>query len=176
MLKKELEGVFVKYMKENYDKFGNMKETNLTNKQVESIKSLKEKMENENLVCFETDKTGKFALDTKENYNRKMKKHIADDESINMKEVRRIEKELNAHADNLVSMVNASNSGQTKRIKSNLKTIDNQIPVLSGTHKDHKKVENKVEGPDLRPIMGATVGPNVALTNFIGKDIVRRIA
>ena len=65
-----------------------------------------------------------------------------------------------------------SNSGQTKRIKSNLKTIDNQIPVLSGTHKDHKKVENKVEGPDLRPIMGATVGPNVALTNFIGKDII----
>ena len=54
-----------------------------------------------------------------------MKKHIADDESINVKEVRRIEKELNALADNLVSMVNAgSNSGQTKLIKSNLKTID----------------------------------------------------
>ena len=176
-VKKELEGVFIHYMKENCDKFGNMKENNLTKKQVGAIKSLKDKMEEENLVCFETDKTGKFALDTKDNYVRKMKKHIVNDKSINMREVRKIEKEMNDHADNLVSIVNAgSNTGQTKRIKSNLKTIDNQIPILSGTHKDHKKVDNTVEGPDLRPIMGATVGPNVALTNFIGKDIVKKIA
>jgi hypothetical protein len=37
-------------------------------------------------------------------------------------------------------------------------------------------VINQEEGPDLRPIMGATVGPNVALTNFIAKNVVRKIA
>ena len=31
-------------------------------------------------------------------------------------------------------------------------------------------------GPDLRPIMGATVGPNVAVTNFIASEIVRKVA
>ena len=35
---------------------------------------------------------------------------------------------------------------------------------------------NQEEGPDLRPIMGATVGPNVALTNFIAKNVIKKIA
>ena len=55
-----------------------------------------------------------------------------------------------------------------------LKTSDNQIPILSGTHKDHKKVDDPNIGPDVRPIMGATVGPNVALTDFIARNIVNR--
>jgi hypothetical protein len=75
-VKKELEKVYVNYMSEHCDKFGNMNENNLSDKQVNAIKSLKEKMKNDNLVCFETDKTGKFALDRKENYVKKMRKHI----------------------------------------------------------------------------------------------------
>ena len=49
-------------------------------------------------------------------------------------------------------------------------------PILHGTSKDHKIVENEVEGPEVRPIMGAVVGPNVGLSNFIGKEVVRRVA
>ena len=56
-----------------------------------------------------------------------------------------------------------------------MKTKDNQIPVLSGTSKDHKKVEDSKIGPDVRPIMGAMIGPNVGLANF-GSMIVRAIA
>jgi hypothetical protein len=44
-------------MKENCDKFGNPKDNNVTDKQVKAIKSLKDKMKEENLVCFDTDKT-----------------------------------------------------------------------------------------------------------------------
>ena len=44
------------------------------------------------------------------------------------------------------------------------------------TSKDHKKTENEVEGPEIRPIMGAVVGPNVALSNFIGREIIKRVA
>jgi hypothetical protein len=164
-------------MKENCDKFGNMLENNLSEKQVKSIKSLKSKMKDEDIVCFETDKTGKLALDKKENYVKKMDKHIETDEIITMKEVKRIEKNINEHAEQLVRIINAGvDTGQTKRIKSNLKTIDNQIPILSGTHKDHKKIKDELLGPDLRPIMGATVGTNVALTNFIARDILRKVA
>ena len=111
-VKKELEGVFVNFMKENCDKYGNMKENNLGDKQVVAIKSLKEIMKKEELVCFETDKTGKFALDKKENYVRKMKKHIEKDITINMKEVRKIEKEINSHAENLANIVNAGDKKQ----------------------------------------------------------------
>jgi hypothetical protein len=106
-----------------------------------------------------------------------MYKPIETDEIITMKEVKRIEKNINEHAEQLVRIINAGvDTGQTKRIKSNLKTIDNQIPILSGTHKDHKKVKDELLGPDLRPLMGATVGPNVALTNFIARDILRKVA
>ena len=165
------------YVKGHCDKFGNVTDNNLSEKQLNAIKSIKEKMKKEDLVCFETDKTGKFALDRRDNYVRKMEKHVKNDDIISMKEVKKIEKNLNEHAEHLVKITNAGfNSGQTKRIRSNLKTIDNEIPILSGTHKDHKKVVDEEAGPDLRPIMGATVGPNVALTNFIASDIIRKVA
>ena len=32
------------------------------------------------------------------------------------------------------------------------------------------------DGPELRPIMGAMVGPNVGLANFIGFEVVRKIS
>ena len=167
----------MKYMKEHCDNKGNVLENNLTVKQFKAIKELKNKMENENLVCVETDKTGKFSLDTKENYVKKVKKHIEMDEVITSREVTRIENKLNAHAEHVARITMAGeNSGQTKRIKSNLKTKDNQIPILHGTSKDHKVAANENEGPEVRPIMGAVVGPNVGLSNFIGKEVIRRVA
>jgi hypothetical protein len=38
---------------------------------------------------------------------------------------------------------------------------DNQIPILSGTSKDHKKGVDEKLGPDVRPIMGAMVGQSL---------------
>ena len=74
------------------------------------------------------------------------------------------------HAEHAARITMAvENNGQSKRIKGNLKTKDNQIPILHATSKDHKKAENETEGPDVRPIMGAVVGHNVALSNFIGR-------
>jgi hypothetical protein len=48
------------------------------------------------------------------------------------------------------------------------------LNVETVTSRDHKKVENTEGGPEVRPIMGAMVGPNVGLTNF-GCIIVRAI-
>ena len=62
-----------------------------------------------------------------------------------------------------------------KRVKSNLITKDNHIPILRGTSKDNKESVDKEVGPDMRPIMGAIVGPNVGLSE-IGSRIVRQIA
>ena len=105
-----------------------------------------------------------------------MFKHIEEDEVITEKRVKTIENVLNKHADFWVGITNAGEtSGQTKRIKGNLKTKDNQIPVLSGASKDHKKVEDNKIGPDVRPIMGAMVGPNVCISN-LGSMVVRAIA
>ena len=176
-VKKELKEVFVKYMDKHCDKHGNVLENNLSTKQTKSIKSINDKMKKENLVCFETDKTGNLRLDTLANFENKMKKHIENDEVIPTKKVTSIENKLNEHSEYAVRITKAGeNSKQTRRIKGNMKTKDNQLPILSGTYKDHKKVEDEVAGPDLRPIMGATVGPNVGLANFIGDKVVRKVA
>ena len=76
-VKNELKKVFKKYMKKHCDEEGNQLENNLTMRQTTGIKDLKTKMKAEDLVCIETDKTGKFALDTKENYMKKIQKHIS---------------------------------------------------------------------------------------------------
>jgi hypothetical protein len=149
-VKTELKEVYKKYMKEHCDDKGNVLENNLSVEQFKAIKELKTKMKNENLVCVETDKTGKFALDTKENYVNKVRKHIKMDEVITSKEVTRIENKLNAHAEHVAKITMAGeNIGQNKRIKGNLKTKDNQIPILHGTSKDHKVATNETEGPEL---------------------------
>jgi hypothetical protein len=49
------------------------------------------------------------------------------------------------------------------------------IPNLRGTSKDHKEAIDKETGPDMRPIMGAIVGPNIGLSE-IGSIIVRKIS
>ena len=128
------------------------------------------KMKNENLVCIETDKTGKFALDRKENYIEKIHEHIEMDEVISSKQVKTIENKLNKHAEHAVRITMAGeNTGHVSRIKGNTKAKDNQLPVLHGTSKDHKPAKDELLGPEVRPIMGAVVGPNIGLSNFVGK-------
>ena len=118
-----------------------------------------------------------MALDTVQNYTEKMKKHIKDDTIISSKDLKKIENYLNKQADYWSRMTQAGDkTGQMKRIKGNVKTIDNQIPILSGTSKDHKEAVGDEElGPDVRPIMGAMVGPNIGLAKF-GNLIIRKVA
>ena len=133
-------------------------------------------MKSENLACAETDKTGKLTLDTLENISSKMDKHIREDKIVDTKEVKKIENKLNRHMAFWTKILKpGENNNHIRRIKSNLITKDNQIPILRGTNKDHKEVADKVAGPDVRPIMGAMVGPNLGLSE-LGSLIVRKIA
>ena len=133
-------------------------------------------MKDEELVCFKTDKTGYLALDTQENFTKKMEKHIENDKIIDEKEVKTIENKLNKHTEHFLNITKAGeNTNQTKRIKGNLKTVDNQIPVLSGSSKDHKELKEEETSPDLRPIMGAMVGPNIGIAT-IASVVIKTIA
>ena len=129
-------------------------------------------MNEEELVCYKTDKTGYLALDTQENLVNKMEKHIKDDRVIDAKEVRTIEQKLNKQTDNFRNITNTGeHTNQTSRMKSNFKTVDNQIPVLSATSKDHKELKEDEASPDVRPIMGAIVGPNLGIGSHQGAGL-----
>ena len=58
------------------------------------------------------------------------------------------------------------NTNHVSRVKGNLKTIDKQIPVLSATSKDHKELKEEETSPDVRPIMGAMVGPKIGISKI----------
>ena len=51
---------------------------------------------------------------------------------------------------------------------------DNPLPLLRGTAKDHKVGFDPVVGPEMRPIMGANVGPNTGLAQ-ICCEIIRAV-
>ena len=105
-----------------------------------------------------------------------MEKHICDDKIINEKQVKTLENKLNNHMEDWVKMLKPGERvKQTRRFTSNPVTKDNQIPVLRGTSKDHKKAVDENVGPDFRAIMGAIVGPNIGLSE-LGSMMVRKIA
>ena len=166
-LKSELRKVVMKYRHENCDKFGNVSDNNLSKTKLKTMKNLKTRINKEGLICSQTDKTGKLTLDTLENVTKKMEKHVKDDKVIDVKKVKTLENRLNSHMEWWVRILQpGKHNNQTRRVKSNLITKDNQIPVLRGTSKDHKKAVDEKIGPDLRPIMGAIVGPNIGLSEL----------
>ena len=76
-----------------------------------------------------------------------MRKHINDDKTITAKDIKKIENNLNKQADYWMKITQAGEkTNQEKRIKSNVITKDNQIPILSGTSKDHKKAVDEKLG------------------------------
>ena len=140
------------------------------------MRKLKTRIKKEGLVCSQTDKTGRMTLDTLENVTKKMEKHVKNDKVIDEKKVKTLENRLNNHMEWWVRILQpGKKNNQTKRVKSNLITKDNQIPILRGTSKDHKEALEEKIGPDLRPIMGAIVGPNIGLSE-LGSMVVRKIA
>ena len=73
-----------------------------------------------------------------------MDNHIKDDKIINETEARKLENKLNKHMQFWVGILKpGENNNQLRRVKSNLITKDNQIPILRGTSKDHKEAIDK---------------------------------
>ena len=104
-----------------------------------------------------------------------MQKHLTDDRIVDDKAVTKLENKLNAHTNSWIEIFQIGDKiGQKSRTKSNLITEKNPIPILRGTAKDHKPCLDKNIGPDMRPIMGATIGPNTGLAQ-IGCSIIRGI-
>ena len=157
-MKSELRKIVLKYKQENCDKFGNVSDNNLSETEMKKH----EKLENKNKEG-RFDKTGRMTLDTIENVTKKMEKLVRNDKVIDVKKVKTLENKLNSHMEWWVKILQpGQRNNQAKRVKSNLITKDNQIPILRGTSMDHKESLDKEIGPDLRPIMGAIVGPNIA--------------
>ena len=142
---------------------------NLTTKEKEGLERLNQR---EEVVVFETDKSGRFAADSKENYSRASEPHIVNDTTITEEEHVKCQKEINAHAIMWTRILKAGEkAGNTaeSRVKRN-------ITVAAGSHglaplytlrKDHKVYEDKEIGPPVRPVCGGSAAYNNKFSHLI---------
>ena len=69
---------------------------------IKGLKSLKKKFKEGSIVVLPTDKRGKFAIMSLENYNKAGEKHTRKDEEINMEKVVTTQTELNGNMSMMV--------------------------------------------------------------------------
>ena len=162
-LKIELTGIIEQYAKE--------KETemeNLSAEQKRGLKSLRKKQKDEQIVIFQTDKSGKMSIDTPENYIEAARPHIEKDTIITEKEYEDIEKLVNAHSAFWVNMLKVGEkSGDTERYKSSMKTENSKASTLYMYRKDHKPHEDREKGPPVRPLCDVSDSYGHKLSYFV---------
>ena len=87
------------FIEHNCDEVGNVKDAdNLTESEKKGRKEIIEGIKTKDWIIYETGKSGKTVLDTKQNYLEVMKKHFEKDKVVDMKEVTKDERILNQHS------------------------------------------------------------------------------
>ena len=126
---------------------------NLTEKQKRGIKSLKRKQKEGEIVIFQTDKSGKLAADTPDNYTEAARPHIEKDMIVTQKEYEDVEKLINAHSLFWMRMLRVGEeTGDQERYKRSMKTENSKSSTLYMFRKDHKQCEDDNKGPPVRPL------------------------
>ena len=141
---------------------------NLTEPQRRGIKGLVRRVKDNELVVFQTDKSGRFSVDTPDNYRESVMPHVGDDPQVSQNDHDAIDKTLTAHGISWVRMLSAGeNSRHEDRIKDNMISSNSPIPPLYGLRKDHKFHHDVVAGPPSRPVCGADSSANFRLSHLL---------
>ena len=163
-LKAKLNQITEEYVKS--EKFS--KWSNLEKDEREGLVSLKKKVETQESVVFQTDKSGRFSLDSLENYKTVSQPHIRDSVVITKDKHDRLQQLINAHSVSWVPILDAGKETNNEvRIKNNMLNSDSQVAPLYSLHKDHKEYNNEYSGPPVRPVCGAVVGYNCKLSHIV---------
>ena len=148
----------------------NQKDSNLTKEEKEGIKCLKER---DDIIILPTDKSGRFAVDTTENYIAACRVHTEGDTNIEQKEYEKLQKEINAHARSWTRILNAGqNAGKSgaaeTRIRNNVTISNHGCAPLYGLRKDHKPNQgNETISPSTRPVCSGEKAYNKKLSHIM---------
>ena len=107
--------------------------SNLEKDEREGLVSLKKKVETQESVVFQTDKSGRFnfSVDSIENYKTTSQPHIRDSVVITKDEHDRFQQLINAHSVSWVRILNAGEETNNEvRIKNNMLNSDSQVAPL----------------------------------------------
>ena len=141
---------------------------NLTSEQRRGIKSSVRRVKDKEIVVFQTDKSGRFSVDSPENYRESVKPHIGVDTEISLSEHEDIGDVLSAHGVVWTRILAAGVfTGHVDRIKDNMIASNCSAPPLYGLRKDHKVHDDEVVGPPSRPVCGANSSFNYRLSHIL---------
>merc|ERR1712082_501212 len=146
------------FMEKNCDDRGKQKASSLNASQEQGLASLKRRSKEGELFILETDKTNKFAT---------VDQDTDKDLVISPQEAEAVQAEANGHVSMWIKMLGMGEAwGHGPRIRESLIQQSCVVPPMKLLVKDHKKVhEDGV--PPTRPVVSASKGINVGLSNII---------
>ena len=112
----------------------------------------------EEVICFNTDKSGRWAIDSKEDYMVACEKHFNSGvRQITWEEHDKLEKNLNCHMLALLRMMGLKDDNNGERIRHASVSTGNVIGPFYSLRKDHKTIGlgKESEGPKTRGVCGA---------------------
>ena len=134
----------------------NTKAFNLDREQKDGLKMIRDKIKDEEMVCYVTDKSGRWTCDSMNNYKKACEELLRDDKIEEVSEEQHVknEKEINAHALALGRILGLKDGDD------GMTAEGTKAAKLHGLREDHKKVEEgrEEEGPKMRPVCGAKEG------------------
>ena len=161
------------YKEEYCNNKGELKEDNLSMEERQGLKQMRREIKDKKVVVFSTDKSGKFSVDTPDNYIEAIQKHTEKDQRVtNEDEEKKVENLMNHHMRQFNKMFKVGSShGHEDRVTGATISTNTPAPPMYGLRKDHKQHEDKNAGPPVRPVCGASESPNSRLSNFLSRII-----
>ncbi len=148
---------------------------NLSKAEKDGLKTLTDKVKGKNVVVFETDKSGRFSVDTPENYKLASQLHVNNDEVICPAVVAGIERSASAHSQSWSRILNiGGNWNQSDRVRRNMISSDSPLAPVYTLRKDHKPYGDGFIGPPTRPVCGVDASLNERLS-WILSCIYRKV-
>ena len=164
------------YKRSRCDEKGNVRAINMTETEARGLRSIRQKVNDQEWVVMETDKSGRLTANTKENFLLRMEPHKRQDEVVDLQERSSMERVMNATTLQWGRILNLGerwnvNGRHRDRVQSALRTRSCMVPPLYGLPKDHKQTPAGEEelGPPLRPVVGATESVNGALSELMSE-------
>ena len=132
---------------------------------------IRDKIKDEEMVCYVTDKSGRWTCDSMNNYRKACEDQLSDDKikEVNEEEHGKNEREINAHALALGRILGLKDGDEGKTLRNVMTAEGTKTAKFYGLRKDHKELEEgrEEEGPKVRPVCGAKEGQSKRLSYIL---------
>ena len=168
MMRQELKGVFERYTREKCGPRG-LQKSNLTRNEILGLKSLKKRVKEGEIVILPTDKTGLFAVMSRDTYLECGTSHTEKDSIVGWDDLKQSQNEINGHTSMMIKIFDIGRAwDHTSRVRETMLGEAMATCPLSLLYKDHKGWNSGMGTvPPTRPVAGGHMGMNLHLSEVV---------